>query len=385
MILFCTSGLAVNAFTVYQPYILQYNGFTNTQSSDLIMLRSLFSFFAMFLTGRYYKIFSYRIGLCLSGLLAAVSFLCFGLSRTYLHYCVSAAILGVAFGFGTMIPITILLSRWFCRHRTLALGICSSSTGLSTLGIPSLLTAMIRQGGLARTFLWEAAAVVLLTVAALFLIGDPEKEACREEDGASAGETEQEKKLPARAWWLLIPILLLTGAVTSVGYSHLSMVMTSSGFSAETVARGIMVSGLALTVGKLLYGAVSEKTSVYCGNRIFGIAALAGLGLICLNGGRTAVIFAGLLLYGGGLAFTTVGLSAWCGELCTGTQYAATVRRFQIGYSAGTLLFSSFPGILADRAGGSYIPAFGCFFLCCGFVLFSIQRIIRKSSKQAEA
>ena len=87
MILFCTSGLAVNAFTVYQPYILQYNGFTNTQSSDLIMLRSLFSFFAMFLTGRYYKIFSYRIGLFLSGLLAAVSFLCFGLSRTYLHYC----------------------------------------------------------------------------------------------------------------------------------------------------------------------------------------------------------------------------------------------------------------------------------------------------------
>lgn len=32
LLLFSTSGLTVNAFTVYQPYILRYNGLTNSQS-----------------------------------------------------------------------------------------------------------------------------------------------------------------------------------------------------------------------------------------------------------------------------------------------------------------------------------------------------------------
>ncbi len=41
LLLFCTSGLCINAFTVYQPYILTRNGFTNAQSSLIITVRGL--------------------------------------------------------------------------------------------------------------------------------------------------------------------------------------------------------------------------------------------------------------------------------------------------------------------------------------------------------
>jgi len=110
LLLFCTSGLSVNAFTVYQPYILQQNHFTNAQSSTIITMRSLFSFFAMFFTGKYYKVFSFRIGITISGILTVLGFLMFGLASTHFSYCLAAAAIGLGYGFGTMIPVAIVLA-----------------------------------------------------------------------------------------------------------------------------------------------------------------------------------------------------------------------------------------------------------------------------------
>ena len=125
LLLFCTSGLSVNAFTVYQPYILVKNAFTNTQSSAIITVRSLFSFVAMFFTGRYYKTFSLRIGIAISGILTVLGFILFGMASGFAVYCAAAALIGLGYGFGTMIPVAIVLDHWFVQKRTFAIGICS--------------------------------------------------------------------------------------------------------------------------------------------------------------------------------------------------------------------------------------------------------------------
>ena len=41
--LFCTSDLAVNAFSVYQPYLIAQGGLSGAQSSAIIAVRGLFS------------------------------------------------------------------------------------------------------------------------------------------------------------------------------------------------------------------------------------------------------------------------------------------------------------------------------------------------------
>ena len=112
MILFCTSGLTINAFTIYQPYILN-NGLTNTQSSFVITVRSLFCFLSMFLTAPYYRRLSLRNGLCLASCLTVLGFFLFGLARGFYAYCVSAAVIGLSYGLGTLIPIAMLIERWF--------------------------------------------------------------------------------------------------------------------------------------------------------------------------------------------------------------------------------------------------------------------------------
>ena len=152
MILFCTSGLAINTFTIYQPFILSQNGFTNTQSSAILTVRSLMCFLSMFLTGPYYRRLSLRTGMSLAGAVTAAGFALFGFARNFPSYCVSAAAVGLGYGLGTMIPIAMLMERWFFRKRTLALGLCSSVTGFSPLGIPTLLIRLIERLGLRAPF-----------------------------------------------------------------------------------------------------------------------------------------------------------------------------------------------------------------------------------------
>ena len=368
LLLFCTSGLSINAFTVYQPYIMAQNGFTNAQSSAIITFRSLSSFLGMLLTGFYYKKLSLRTGMGAAGGLLLAGFVTYAFAESHFAYCLGSTLVGFGYGFGTMIPIAMVLGRWFTAKRTFALGICSAVTGFSTLGIPSLLTGLVEQHGLRHTFLLESGCIALLVTAAVLLIrNDPgdlglqPHGAAPEEDAAPAAS--RPSVLTGKYWLLIVPMLLLLGAMTNVGYSHLSVLLSSQGFDGQLTALAITVSGITLTLGKYGYGWLSDRVGTYRSNRIFGAVLTLGMALCCVMGS------------------SPVGLNAWAGDLSSPDQYNANVRRFQLGYSGGTLLFSSLPGVLADRFGGSYVPAYLFFVFCTLFVLGSVQWLYRAAGK----
>lgn len=385
LLLFCTSGLAVNAFTIYQPYILKQNNFSNAQSSAIITVRNLFSFIAMFLTGIYYKKLSLRVGMTVAGMLTAMGFVVFGVAKNYSMYCLGAVAVGLGYGLGTMVPIATLLGRWFISKRTFAISICSAITGLSTLGIPSLLTLMIESMGLRITFILEACFIAVLTVISFLLIRNVPAEKGVEpyhlgEEITPLKNVRGGNGLKKRHWVLLVPMLLLLGAMTNVGYSHLSVLVSAAGYDAHMTALAITVSGVMLTFSKCGYGWISNYVSTYKSNWLFGAILTSGMLLCCFIGIGAPVMLGAMCMYGGGLALTTVGLTAWAGDLSRPEQYDKTVCYFQLGYAAGGLAFSTLPGILADCFDGSYVPAYVFFLACSVFVVGTIQWIYRHTA-----
>ena len=384
LLLFCTSGLCVNAFTIYQPYILTRNGFTNAQSSLIVTVRSLTSFAAMLVCGRYYRKLSLRTGMGLAGALVAGAFLLFGAAKSFWAYCLAGAVAGLGYGFGTMIPVSIVMERWFIEKRTLAVGLCSAVTGLSTLGIPSVLTRSIESRGLAATFYTEGCVIAVLVFLSFLLVRSRPAEMGLEPYGSwdsidhRSFETH-DRALRKQDWLLLLPMLLCTGAFTSVGYSHLTVLARGEGFSAETIAVAVTVSGVTLMVGKFLFGWLAEKVGTYAADWISGGLLIGGLMLCCCTGGRPWLLYAAMIVYGLGLPLGTVGMTAWANDLASPEQYDRTIQRFQTGYAAGGLIFSSLPGILADRSGGSYVPAYMFFTLCAIFLLLSLQGTYRRT------
>ena len=383
VILFCTSGLSVNAFTVYQPYIMRFNGYTNAQSSLLITVRSLCGFASMLASGLYYKKVSLRLGMALSCAVNGLGFLVYSLAKSYLTYCCAAALIGLGYGTGTMIPVVILLGRWFEKKRTLAIGACAAVTGFSSMGVPTIITAVIERWGMRVCFLGEGVFVVAMALAAFCLLRSDPADMGLQPYGVGEGEKAAARKagpgVEKKDWPLLIPALLMMGGVTGTGYSHLTVHASALGYTPHTVALCLTVSGTALMIGKVGYGWVAERIGSRNTNWVFGALLVAGCAMLCLmRGGSPVLLFSAMAINGVGLGFTTVGNAAWAGAWSGPGQYDNTVRRFQIGYSGGQLVFSSLPGIMADHAGGSYRGAYIVFLACSVFVLAAVQYLYYK-------
>lgn len=376
LLLFCTSGLSVNTFTIYQPYILELNDFTNSQSSMIITVRNLFSFVSLLLVSRYYKLLPKRIGMGISGLLIVGGFVLFGLAKGFTSYCCAAAVVGVGYGFGTMVPITILISEWFTEKRNTAVGICSAATGLSTLGIPSVISSSIVKIGIQKTFLIEAVAIFVLVLISFLLIRNSPAEKNTTPYGTKSDAPQKKLSdigIEKKDWILLLPALLLIGAVMNVSYSHLTVHMTSSGFSADDAALAVAVSGVVLTASKIIFGKLGDKKSNYVINYLFSAILLLGLVLLCFIGKSKVIMYGSTMLYSFGLSFTAMGLAVWAGDLSSEKNYDRNVQLFQVLYSAGSLLFSSVPGIMADRLGGSYVVPYAIFTVFAVYVVFAVQ------------
>lgn len=85
--LFAVMGMGINVFSVYQPYIIQLNGFSNAQGSWITTTRSLFTLAAMLTVNQLCARIGLRLVMTLGVVLLALSCFCFGLADSFPLYC----------------------------------------------------------------------------------------------------------------------------------------------------------------------------------------------------------------------------------------------------------------------------------------------------------
>ena len=243
LLLFVTMGTVSNGFSIYLPYIMAERGLTHAQTSSLVTLRCLVAFVAMLLIGGYYRKVSLRVGTGLAVCCAGLAFWLYSAAETYPLFCVGAAVSGISYGLGSMIPVSILINRWFDQHRALALSICASGSGIATIVLPPVTTHLVERFSMSAAFRMEGAAILVCAgVVLLVLRNDPREKGLR-----PCGQTEIPPEAPEtavspsqgalgrRTWILLGCASLFMGAVANPGFSHLSVLYTSEGFATGIV------------------------------------------------------------------------------------------------------------------------------------------------------
>ena len=377
--LFAVMGMGINVFSVYQPYIIQLNGFSNAQGSWITTVRSLFALLSMLTVDRLCRRLGLRNTMVLGMACFVGSYLLFGFARGFSAYCGGAVLSGLAYGYGGMIPLTLVISRWFPTGRGFALGMAAAGSGISTIFAPPLITGAIQSLGLSAAFLWEAAAGVLLTLLVLLLVRDspdcPELQ--RAGDSAPGGRGEG---LSRPLLGMVLLSAFLTGGPCGPGFSHLTVLYTSAGFSSGTAALLMSYLGLVLIAAKVLYGWLSDRLGSRMANSlIFGVF-LAGFALCCLAPTRSLPLAAAAItLTGLGMPLSSVTLSVWAGDLSAPEDYDRLVKWLSSAYMLGSLVTGPVPGLLADRFGGSYVPAYGLFLFFLLISMLLIQTVYRRT------
>ena len=382
--LFVVMGLGVNAFTVYQPYLLELQHFTNAQGSWITTVRSLFGMLSMATADTLCR----RLGLrrvIAAGLGCFVlSYGLFGAAQSFPACCFAAVFSGLAYGYGGMVPLTLVISRWFRDKRGFALGLMAASSGISTIVAPPLLTRAIEGAGLRLSFWGEGLFSLILALLAVLLIRDSPEELGLQP--YSTGESPvQGKTIPVRQkdftpvlWWAAVAAAFFTGGPCGPGFSHLTVLYTAEGYDSGTVALMISCFGVVLMLSKVLYGSISDALGSRTANFFTFGTGIAGFALCCLAPlGSMPLNWVGLACTALGMPLSSVSLSVWAGELSGGGDYDRLVKWLSTSYMVGALVTGPVPGMLADRF-GSYVPAYALFAGCLVCSMILIQGVYVK-------
>jgi len=178
-------------------------------------------------------------------------------------------------------------------------------------------------------------------------------------------------------------VSLFMGAQANAGFSHLAVLYDTEGFDSMIVSYIITGVGVMIVAGKLIYGEVTDLIGGYRSSILFCFFLLLGNTLCCLAFlNSTLIIILNVLFLGVGYPIATIGPSVWASDLASPDHFSTVVKRLQIIYAAGALIFASIPGILADVF-GTFIPAYILFSACIAVALLFIQLAYRTQAKEA--
>ncbi len=325
-----------------------------------------------------------RLVMTLGVFLVGAGCLCFACAGSFPVYCLAAALTGVGYCWAGMVPISLSIGRWFHHHRSLALGLASAGSGVSTVFAPVLLTRLMERRGMGSAFLWEGVVVFLCGALVWLLVRNSPAQMGLEPygeevpSGAPEAPRGQAGGLTAGRRALLLLAALLAGAAGGPGFSHLTMLYTSSGYSSLYVAALLSYLGAAVSLGKILCGQIYDRFGSLRGNQFtFGVMILA-LALCCLAPVSGAVLpFVAITAYGMGMSITAVAPAQWAGDLYGEDHYESGVRTITVAYTGGIFVFGPLPGVLADWLGG-YVPSYILFtlFLLTSFLI--VQGLYRQ-------
>ena len=377
LVLFCTNGLASTGFAAYQPYFISIGGLSNTQASSLLTIRQLLGVIVIFGIPRLTQRFKLR-ALAITGMLiCGLSFVSYGLVRSYPGYCLSAALAGISYGLCGTVLISAIISRWFNEHRGLAMGICMAATGLSATVATPFITSMVRSASLQKTFIIEAGFIFFLVALVCIFLRDGPDSVHTHPVGSEHMDVAKifahHSPRPGLYHRLMIGYFLF-GFVGIILYPHLSVLFMTSGFADTEVSWIISTSGAAVLLGKCIYGELADKIGTYRATWV-----LYGLLTIGIIAGCAAAVIgnfplaeASVILMGLGLPIGSLSIPLYSAGVSTESQYTKTVTQFQLMITLGGLVFGTVPGMIADHT-GSYVPAFALMLATCVFCAVLMQ------------
>lgn len=360
ILMFCTSGLIVSAFSVYVPYIQETSGFNDVQMSLLTTIRNLFSILAKAATVAVITRIGLKKTIVASCMMAGVSFFLFGLDTdSFTLYCAASALAGFSNGLGAMVPISLLIQKWFYSQRTFALSICASGSAFATFLCPGLIAKGASNLGLGTTFFIEAAVILgIAVILSLLVFNNPESKGMKPYVTGKE-ETSKEKKYGSKPSALnnlmMLAACFMVGSLTLAFPNSNTLYYREIGFDNGTIASVVSFSGITLLVGKWLYGAINDKAGPFRTNFLFIGTIILGCLMGCfLNTQRAMLLYLSQALSTIGFALATVGISVWAENMSDQQSYAKTLRNYQLSYTLGGIICSVLPGFIAQYTGSYF-------------------------------
>ena len=382
LLLFCGGGIVTAAFGLHIPYICAENGFTNTQATSLITVRTLVSIVVMIYSTVLVKKLGHRLANTLAFICAAIGFFLFSISSSYPVYLIGVGLAGVGFTMAT-VGVPMLLNGWFSKGGLgTALGIATTASGIASIIMPKVLVPIFETQGLAAGCRLEAIFIAICGVIFYLIVRNPEEQAVEnktEEVKVEVKENVPEFDIPKGLVAVLFGATVVCG-LTIIGTTSGLAALFSELYTPEQMSTLTALYGAALMVGKIVYGRLSDTKGVYISNYIYFALLIVGLAVAALVNNYTVALVAAICI-GLGATLGNLGTPSLARALATKGQYDKAVKNLSTVMSVGGMIAGILVGAVADAA-GTYVAAFIMLALAATISAVCIQGIFLKTGKK---
>lgn len=272
-----------------------------------------------------------------------------------------------------VVPYSAVVSRWFDRHRGLALGLMSFGTGIAAILYPPAAQRLIGLYGWRSAYAIFGSAILVIPfiVLWLFLKEDPHQMGLFPDGIAPSHPQEAANRLSGFDWpqiwtsrrfWLLVAAIFLAGASVHACVLHLAALLSDRGASAQAAANATAIIGVAMLFGRAGSGYFLDR---FFAPRVcvvlFGQSAL-GIALLASGASGPLGILAGFMVglaFGAEVEVIAFLVSRYFGLRSFGLTYGVGFSSFVLAGAAGTYIM----GAGFDRAHSYTAPLILFFFL----------------------
>jgi predicted MFS family arabinose efflux permease len=390
LLLMTSIGLAINIFSIFISPLAEKMGTSIASISIMISLQNTVAVFAMTISGILYSKFSVRHLATLFNLCLAVGYFVLAFS-TSLSTCYAAAVLiGIGYGGSSLIPVSILLTRWFNKSRGTAMAAASIGSGITTILLPPPLVLIMETYSLRAAFITAGSLVSVLAIVFLCIIynypadkgllayGSDGEEMVESGNSLDKHEISVYQALKMKQFYFVLAACFFIGATVVPTLNTISPFLISLGYDSVFAAFMISLYGVVMIFGKALYGIIMDKYDRYISNFYIIGLWLTALLLALFIPVYPWFVYLFPIFIGLGMPVGSMGAPFWASDLFGIHDYTRifTFMKviFSLGGSAGILV----PGLVFERF-GSYNLAFILFIGATAIVLSILQILYRQT------
>jgi MFS family permease len=282
-------------------------------------------------------------------------------------------LLGIAAPGTNSIPFGLVVSRWFNRHRGMALGLMMIGIGAGAVVAPPAARILIASHGWRATYSRFGWAALLLAIpaVAIFLKEKPHRSSSQSPIDDSEGWLWRDIR-GSSDFWLMIVVFVLVSASVQACLIHLAQIMADHGAKTDVAAFAASASGAALLIGRVATGYFLDRYSGPGVARVIFASAAVGIALLSVR--VSGAMFAGAFLVGLGLGaeadIIAYLLGRHFGLRSFGTAFGFAFSLFVLAGGVGPLLM----GFAFDHS-GSYRIALIAFCIATALAAVLVGRL----------
>ena len=258
-------GSGYGTIPLFVPTLVKAFGWKRAEVSMLPSALAFSSGVTVLIAGWLVDRFEARFVIVAGAVMAAVAFLIASSANSLTVMVGAYLLLGVAFSFGTVIPLSYVIANWFTRQRGLAMGISSAGSTSGAMVMTLVASFVIRHWGWRAAYLTLAVPVFFVVIPLVLAIvrSHPpgEVKMTVAQRAATLEGFETAEAFRTRSFWMIVLAQFCFALAAAGAVIHMVAHLIDVGYVAGNAALIMSFTFGMMTVGKVSMGFLADRVS----------------------------------------------------------------------------------------------------------------------------